>query len=283
MIARLPNHAPSPPAAIARIRSTPRRSATRHACRSPAYARKAASPTPGASQGSLAPEWRRTVRGEGANHPAVGSSLRCGLRGEREPSVLRRRGTSACRRAHPTRRCRSRPDRHTRDGDTRDAAGPRYPVRGRSPRPRRCPKGDQIDFLFLGTARGNRFDKKATGIKALREGLKIIDEEMEDKFVLHCGGPALPMVGYASVFRVGPDVGNTWKNEAINGTSSSMYHAQRSTWARAWMDGKWYTNDPDCIINRKNNSGLTDEERKSWLTTELACIRLAYSETICPS
>lgn len=125
--------------------------------------------------------------------------------------------------------------------------------------------GIKIDFLFLGAARGERFDRKATGIMALRKGLHIIAEEMQDRQVLHCGAPMLPIVGYASLARVAPDSAPYWVDSEREGTQSSLKHKMRSLGARSWMDA-WYRKDPDCFIARKDGSQLTEAERESELT-----------------
>ena len=128
-------------------------------------------------------------------------------------------------------------------------------------------EGVKLDFLYMNNVRGERYDKKATSISALRKGLQIMDEEMDDKFVLHCGAPIIPAVGYANLSRIGPDAAPFWIDPSKEGTASSIKYANRSVWAREWMDGELYKNDPDVIIARENNSQLTDAERETWLTT----------------
>lgn len=114
----------------------------------------------------------------------------------------------------------------------------------------------KIDFLLHAVmTRGNRFDNSKTSAESYRDGLKVIKDVADERFVLGCGAPIYPSVGLVDGMRIGPDVGNRWYlpinvnsgwpkgNCAIKpGLYTSLY--------RSWMNRRLWQNDPDCIVAR---------------------------------
>jgi alpha-galactosidase len=63
--------------------------------------------------------------------------------------------------------------------------------------------------------------------------------------------------------RIGSDVAPFWGGEG-NSDGPSMHNALRATLARMWMHGQWWTNDPDCLLVRAEDSQLTLDEVRAW-------------------
>ncbi len=114
----------------------------------------------------------------------------------------------------------------------------------------------KIDFLHFGVREGIRHDSEATSIEAYRRGLQVIsDVAGEEKFILGCGAPLLASVGLVDGMRVGPDVGGRWSFDAgltdwPVGNCSVRAAAIPSLWSQ-WMHGRWWQNDPDCLVVRE--------------------------------
>ena len=104
----------------------------------------------------------------------------------------------------------------------------------------------KLDFLYAGAVPGDRFDGAASAVAAYRSGLQLIREVMgEDAFLLGCGAPLLPSVGLVDAMRVSPDTFHEGGEDGSQGLRGRM-----SLEARAWQDGRLWTNDPDCLVAR---------------------------------
>lgn len=104
----------------------------------------------------------------------------------------------------------------------------------------------KLDFLYAGAMEGVRFDA-TTGIDAYHRGMDIIREAAGDAWILACGAPFLPSLGYADSFRTGSDIAfESWTEPHID-----FFRWQaRATAARAWTHTIWWWIDPDQIIVR---------------------------------
>jgi alpha-galactosidase len=118
----------------------------------------------------------------------------------------------------------------------------------------------KIDFIYAGAMEGPRAEAGVTGVEAYRRGLQIIRESIgPDAFLLGCGAPILPSVGLVDAMRVGPDIGHHY--EPLDGDLSQPSQraaAQNSRW-RAWQQGRFWTNDADCLV-----AGTHVERREDW-------------------
>ena len=104
----------------------------------------------------------------------------------------------------------------------------------------------KLDFLYAGAMEGIRH-ADVTGIEAYREGMQIIRDAAGDAWVLACGAPLLPSVGFAESFRTGSDIAfESWTEPHID-----FFRWQaRATAARAWTQSIWWWMDPDQLIVR---------------------------------
>ncbi|NOJ58897.1 glycoside hydrolase family 36 protein [Arthrobacter sp. 260] len=103
----------------------------------------------------------------------------------------------------------------------------------------------KLDFLYGGALPGARHGE-ATAVDAYRSGLELIRDAVgPDSFLLGCGAPILPSVGLLDGMRVSPDTFHEHAQDAAGELRGAM-----GTTARAWQHGRFWVNDPDCLVAR---------------------------------
>lgn len=108
----------------------------------------------------------------------------------------------------------------------------------------------KIDFVYGGAMVGERRDD-VTPIEAYRRGLELIRAGAgEDAVILGCGAPLLPSVGLVDAMRISPDVMPNWMPDLEDISQPGMRSALAAGRARAWMHGRLWVNDPDCVLVR---------------------------------
>ena len=108
----------------------------------------------------------------------------------------------------------------------------------------------KIDFLYGGAMTGRRFED-VTPIEAYRRGLHLVREGLgSDAVILGCGAPLLPSIGMVDAMRVSPDVMPAWEPDLHDISQPAMRSALAAGRARAWMHGRLWVNDPDCLLVR---------------------------------
>ena len=106
----------------------------------------------------------------------------------------------------------------------------------------------KLDFLYAGAQPGQRYHD-VSGLEAYRSGLRILREAAgEDAFILACGAPMLPSVGFAEAFRTGADIAYGWDPDP---EPAYLRWQARATAGRSWMNGLWWWNDPDVVLLRE--------------------------------
>ncbi|MFA9431835.1 glycoside hydrolase family 36 protein [Egicoccus sp. AB-alg2] len=104
----------------------------------------------------------------------------------------------------------------------------------------------KLDFLYTGAVPGARHDD-VTGIAAYRDGLQRIRAAVgEDTYLLACGAPVLPSAGLVDAMRVSPDT----YHPAVGTDAVQHLRSVPNTVARAWQHGRFWVNDPDCLVLR---------------------------------
>jgi alpha-galactosidase len=109
----------------------------------------------------------------------------------------------------------------------------------------------KIDFVYAGALAGQRADPSVGGVEAYRRGLRLIREAIGvDAYLLACGAPILPSVGLVDAMRIGPDTAPHY--EPVDGDMSqpSQRAAALTGRGRAWQQGRFWVNDPDCLLAR---------------------------------
>lgn len=117
----------------------------------------------------------------------------------------------------------------------------------------------KVDFVYAGAMPGGR-TADCTGLDAYGEGVRLIREGLgEDATILACGAPLLPSIGRVDAMRVSPDIDPRYEPNDGDLTQPGQRSAVAAGRARAWMHGRLWTNDPDCLIVR---AGM--ERREQW-------------------
>lgn len=126
----------------------------------------------------------------------------------------------------------------------------------------------KIDFLFAAAIQGKRFEN-VTPVQAYIQGLNTIRQAVGDSFVLGCGAPLLPSVGYVDGMRIGPDTAPYWDANGPDIGHPNAYYALRNALTRWYINGIWWWNDPDCLMLRKVDTQLSDVQRELYTLVSL--------------
>ncbi|OAA29188.1 glycoside hydrolase [Kosmotoga arenicorallina S304] len=124
----------------------------------------------------------------------------------------------------------------------------------------------KIDFLFAGLIPGIRHDTNATPVEAYRKGMETIKTAVgEEAFILGCGAPLLPSIGFVDGMRVGADTDPEWKEHLPDLGFPSAKYAIRNPLTRYFMNMSLWHNDPDTMILR-HTAKLSENERELYAT-----------------
>jgi alpha-galactosidase len=105
----------------------------------------------------------------------------------------------------------------------------------------------KLDFLYTGALPGPRHEE-VTPVAAYRRGLALVREAFGgDAYLLGCGAPLLPSVGLVDAMRVSADVMNP--EDDVSGLA--RLRGERAIRSRAWQHGRFWVNDPDCLVARR--------------------------------
>ena len=133
----------------------------------------------------------------------------------------------------------------------------------------------KLDFLYAAAIAGKRFNPRLTGAQALREMLtKIREVAGEESTLVGCGCPLGSGIGIFDTMRVGPDVAPSWKPRYASVDAliqkeldlPSVRNALQNTITRAPLHRRWWINDPDCALLRKNKTQLSEAEVQTLAT-----------------
>jgi len=126
----------------------------------------------------------------------------------------------------------------------------------------------KIDFLFAGAIQGKRYSLLSP-IEAYRNGLKTIREAVGDSFILGCGAPLLPSVGFVDGMRIGADTAPFWDVNGPDIGYPNAYYALRNVITRSFMNNVFWWNDPDCLMLRTEDTQLDDKHRELYTAISL--------------
>ncbi len=127
----------------------------------------------------------------------------------------------------------------------------------------------KLDFMYAASLPGVLHHRALTRAQVLDLGLqKIRQYSGDDAFLLGCGMPISGAVGYMNAMRVSCDVSPSWEPSFIEKLAGGDSHVEtrgaiRNSIVRSFMHDNFWINDPDCLMLRRQNTGLTPEERDS--------------------
>jgi hypothetical protein len=85
-------------------------------------------------------------------------------------------------------------------------------------------------------------------VTAYRDAMAALRDRVgDDTWILACGAPMMPSVGWADSYRTGPDIAFTLDQ---NPRRDYLRNQLRSTAARGFSNGVWWWVDPDNLILR---------------------------------
>lgn len=115
----------------------------------------------------------------------------------------------------------------------------------------------KLDFLYAGAVPGARREN-ISDVAAYRSGIELLrDAAGAEAFLLGCGAPILPSVGVFDAMRVSPDTFHEGGEDGSAGLRGRMPLV-----ARSWQHGRFWINDPDCLVTRPSYS-----QRQLWAET----------------
>ena len=116
----------------------------------------------------------------------------------------------------------------------------------------------KLDFLYSGALPGHRYED-VDPVTAYRRGLELVREALgKQTYLLGCGAPLLPSVGLVDAMRISADVHNPHDEEP----GTQRLRGNQAIKTRAWQHGRFWVNDPDCLIARP-----TFALRRQWAET----------------
>ncbi|MCF7797917.1 MAG: alpha-galactosidase [Lentisphaeria bacterium] len=130
----------------------------------------------------------------------------------------------------------------------------------------------KLDFLFAGLRKGHRFDPQQSPLEAYRDAMATIRRAVgEESYILGCGAPLGASIGHVDSMRISADTKEVWEPKLFRVLGRgcdipSMKDNLRNNLTRMAMNGRWWLNDPDCLIVREKHSTLTPAEIQLQLT-----------------
>lgn len=124
----------------------------------------------------------------------------------------------------------------------------------------------KLDFLYAAALQGRRHDPSLTRAQALRRALARLRAGAGDAWIIGCGCPLGPAIGWVDSLRVSPDVAPHW-HPHFRGVQLVMHReatvpAARNSLRNAVnlspLHRRWWLNDPDCVLLHPHPSGWAD-------------------------
>ncbi|GBF50586.1 alpha-galactosidase [Leptospira ryugenii] len=130
----------------------------------------------------------------------------------------------------------------------------------------------KLDFLYAGLLPGEIYNPKLSPQARYMEMLALIRKFVgKNTFLLGCGAPMLPSVGYFDGMRISCDVAPFWKPELSrrllkDRNALCTRTALINDLTRASMHRNFWLNDPDCLLVRKKQNKMKEYQTKIMAT-----------------
>ena len=124
----------------------------------------------------------------------------------------------------------------------------------------------KLDFLYAACLHGNgKYDLSMSRAETMYLALQTLRAAAgPDTFLIGCGCPLGPAIGYMDGMRISADTGPTWYPDFPlpwwdHATLPSLRAMIRNSTTRACLGHRWWHNDPDCVLLGETTS-LSDNE-----------------------
>lgn len=126
----------------------------------------------------------------------------------------------------------------------------------------------KLDFMAAGLLDGDRSNRNVTKAQAARRALRVIRDAVGDEsYLLAAGGPILLGTGILDAQRIGPDVAPRWsyfwQGLLRDRTTPAARNCLIGAMTRAFMNGRLFEADPDCLLVRARGTSLNRTERRT--------------------
>lgn len=129
----------------------------------------------------------------------------------------------------------------------------------------------KLDFLYAGALDGRRYDASLTSSQTYRSGLVHVRSAVGgDAYLLGCGAPLLPSVGVFDAMRISADTGPLWSAFEGDMSQPGGESAELSVKARAYQHGRYWVNDPDCLLLTPD---VEERERRALMVNRYGGLR----------
>jgi alpha-galactosidase len=124
----------------------------------------------------------------------------------------------------------------------------------------------KLDFLYGACLDGVIYNSKLTPVQKYRNALERIRKVVgKNTFLLGCGAPMYPSIGYFDGMRISCDITPKWKRDFIrvllkDKNALCTERALINGLYRAFMHRNFWLNDPDCLIVRKDKNKMNYDQ-----------------------
>jgi len=131
----------------------------------------------------------------------------------------------------------------------------------------------KLDFTFSAAMPGRYADPTRTPAERVRAGYDAVRRGAGDHvFVVACGAPIGAVVGSVDAMRIGADVAPWWTALPGRGELQPGYEAATpatrnafvNTCTRSFMHRRLWSNDPDCVMLRRDGTQLSEAAATAW-------------------
>ncbi|XDD47203.1 glycoside hydrolase family 36 protein [Leptospira sp. WS39.C2] len=126
----------------------------------------------------------------------------------------------------------------------------------------------KLDFLYAGLLPGDVYDKTLSPQARYQNALKLIRKVVgKNTFLLGCGAPMLPSIGFFDGMRISCDVAPFWNPERLriflkDRNALCTKKALINDITRSSMHRHLWLNDPDCLLVRKKKNKMNEAQTK---------------------
>lgn len=126
----------------------------------------------------------------------------------------------------------------------------------------------KLDFLYAGLLPGDVYNKTLSPQARYQNALELIRKIVgKNTFLLGCGAPMLPSIGFFEGMRISCDVAPFWNPEKIriflkDRNALCTKKALINDITRSSMHRHLWLNDPDCLLVRKKKNKMNEAQTK---------------------